>query len=508
MSSFYRVLRWLSGRLSLRLTLVLIVVLPLAVSMGLTSYVVLSAFEEYTERRMQEDVELVARSLQMPIGRALQRDREGAVQEALQSAFSFNRVYGAYLYDEEGQLTASVGSTNPSADSSRLSELAEEGAETGEYDEVAGRSVYSYFVSLSTPLGRNAGLLQVVRRARDIDQAVASLRWTAGIVFFVTLILASGLVLWGHRLTIGEPLEQLRRDMTKAEAGSRSHRATPHGPAEVAVLGQQFNTMIESIEQAEHEIRTREAEQRRLEKKLKHAEKLAALGQLSAGVAHELGTPLSVVDGTAQRALRHESLPDRVKEALRTIRDEVQRMEHIVRQLLDFGRRNPLQRRTVPAEQLVEMAVSSTRAAHPDADRVEVQPPDASVALSVDVGLAERVLVNLLQNAIEAAPDGTIRLAWEQKETDVVFRVEDSGPGIDPEVKPRLFEPFFTTKEVGEGTGLGLAVAHGIVEEHGGTVEVSESALGGACFRVRLPQSPPPDAAPDYSRDADDAPSL
>jgi len=508
MSFVKRLVRWASRRLSLRLTLVLIVVLPLAVSMGLTSYFVLSAFEEYTERRMEEDVELVARSLRMPIGRALQRDRKGAVQEALQSAFSFNRVYGAYLYDEKGHLTASVGSANLSADSSRLSNLAEGRTRTGEYDEVAGRSVYSYFVPLSTPMGRNAGLLQVVRRARDIDQAVASLRWIAAVVFFATLALASGLVLWGHRLTIGGPLEKLRRDMTKAEAGSRSHRATPRGPTEITALGRQFNTMIESIEQAEHEIRAREAEQRSLEKKLKHTEKLAALGQLSAGVAHELGTPLSVIDGTAQRALRHESLPDRVEDALHNVRSEVERMEHIVQQLLDFGRRNPLQHRTVPARQLVEMAVSSTRAAHPEAERVEVQPPDATVSLSVDVGLAERVLVNLLQNAIEAAPDGTIRLAWEQKETDVVFRVEDSGPGIDPEVKPRLFEPFFTTKEVGEGTGLGLAVAHGIVEEHGGTVEVSESALGGACFRVHLPQSPPPDAAPDYSRDADDAPSL
>ena len=508
MSSFTRAFRWLSGRLSFRLTLVLIVVLPLAASMGLTSYVVLSAFETYTERRMEEDVELVARSLRMPIGRALQRDRQGAVKKALESAFSFNRVYGAYLYDEKGQLTAAVGSARPTADSSRLSALAENRTETGEYDEVSGRSVYSYFVPLSTPMGRNAGLLQVVRRARDIDQAVLSLRSTAAVMFVVTLALASGLVLWSHRLTIGEPLEQLRRDMTKAEAGSRSHRATPHGPTEVAALGRQFNTMIESIEQAEDEIREREAEQRRLEKRLKHAEKLAALGQLSAGVAHELGTPLSVVDGTAQRALRHESLPDRVEDALETVRSEVRQMEHIVRQLLDFGRRNPLQRRMVSARQLVETVLNSTRAAHPDADRVEVVPPESSVSLSVDVGLTERVFVNLLQNAIEAAPEGTIRLSWTQEDTDVVFRVEDSGPGIDPEVKPRLFEPFFTTKEVGAGTGLGLAVAHGIVEEHGGSVEVGKSALGGACFCVRLPQSPPPDTAPDAPGTGREAPDA
>lgn len=441
---------------------------------------------------MEEDVELVARSLQMPVNRALQRGREGAVQDALRSAFSFNRVYGAYLYDEEGTLIAAIGSGDLAPDRSRLSELAEEGAQKGEYDRMAGESVYSYFVPLSTPTGRNAGLLQVVRRARDINEAVAALRWTAGIAFFVTVVLTSGLVLWGHRVAIGEPLDRLRRDMTKVEEGSRTHRTTPRGPTEISSLGEQFNTMVKSIEKAEDEIREREAAQRRLEQKLKRTEKLAAIGQLSAGVAHELGTPLSVVDGKAQRALRQDDLPEPVAEALDDVRDEVRRMEHIVRQLLDFGRRNPLQRRTVPASRLAQMAINNVQAGHPEADgEIERRPPEMPVSLSVDVGLMERVLVNLLRNAREAAPDGTVRLAWAQDGEDVVFTVSDSGPGIDPEVKPRLFEPFFTTKGVGKGTGLGLAVVHGIVEEHGGTVDVEESPLGGACFRVRLPRTPP-----------------
>lgn len=502
MSSFRWLTRWIPRRPSLRVTLVLIVVLSLTLSMGVTIYAVLSAFERYTEDRMEEDVELVARSLQTPIGRALQRGREGAVQEALRSAFNFNRVYGAYLYDEEGKLLAAIGGGERTSDPARLSELAKEGAQTGEYDQLAGREVYSYFVPLSTPGGRNAGLLQVVRRAEDIDDAVASLRWTALIVFVITVVLTSGLVLWGHRLAIGEPLDQLRTDMTRVEEGSRSHQTVPSGPSEIAALGTQFNAMVKSVDEAEEEIRKQEAEKRTLETRLKHAEKLAAVGQLSAGVAHELGTPLSVVDGTAQRALRTENLPAPVEDALENIREEVQRMEHIVNQLLDFGRRNPLQRRTVTATQLARIAIESTQAGHPGTDRLELDAPEASVSLSVDVGLMERVLVNLLRNALEAAPAGPVRLRWDAGEDHVVFSVEDDGPGIDPEMRSRLFEPFFTTKEVGEGTGLGLAVAHGIVEEHGGTIEVGESPLGGAQFRVRLPKTPPPDAAPSRSETA------
>jgi len=488
-------------RLSLRLTLVLIVVLPLAGSMAVTVYSVLSAFERYTQSRMEEDVELVARSLQSPISRALQQGREGAVQEALRSAFDFNRVYGAYLYDDEGTLIAAIGGTELTTDRSRLSEITEKGGQTGEYNQLGGREVYSYFVPLSTFTGRNAGLLQVVRRTGDIDRAVASLRWTAALVFLITVVLISGLVLWGHRITIGEPLERLREEMTKVEEGSRTLETSPSGPSEIAALGARFETMVQSIEEAEEEIREREAEKHRLEEKLRHAEKLAALGRLSAGVAHELGTPLSVIDGHAQRALREESLPDRVAGALENIRGEVQRMEHIVNQLLDFGRRNPLQRRDVSASQLARIALESTRAGradtdHADNERLELDAPNTAASLPVDVGLMERVLVNLLRNALEASPDGPVRLRWRDTEDHVVFSVEDGGPGIDPEVKPRLFEPFFTTKEVGEGTGLGLAVAHGIVEEHGGTIEVGESPLGGASFHVRLPKTPSPEELP------------
>lgn len=508
MSLLQRLFRRLVRRTSLRVTLVVAVVLPLALALGISSYAVLSAFERFTEERMEEDVELVARSIRMPLSRALQQDRPGAVEEALRSAFSINRVYGAYVYDNQGNIISAIASADLAPDRSRLSELAEEGAQRGEYERISGRAVYSYFVPLSTRGGRNAGLLQVVRRARDINQAVAFLRWTAFGVFLTTVVLMTGLVLWGHRVAIGGPLERLRKDMTRIEEGSRSHRTTPQGPVEIAALGRQFNTMVQSIEQAEAEIREREAEQRKLEQQLKRAEKMAAIGQLSAGVAHELGTPLSVVDGKAQRALRQEELSPAVVDALEEVRSEVRRMEHIVRQLLDFGRRNPLQRRTVSAERIVQMALSSIRAEIPEVDSLlEIDSRDASSSFSVDPGLLERVLVNLLRNAVDADPEGIVRLTWRETDTDVVFTVEDSGPGIDPELKSRIFEPFFTTKSVGEGTGLGLAVVHGIVEEHGGHVAVQESELGGACFQITIPQRPPSDS-PDFPPSSPSGTSL
>ncbi len=114
-------------------------------------------------------------------------------------------------------------------ESKYISERKTDGVRTGEYDRMGNRAVYSYFVPLSTPAGRNAGLLQVVRRARDIDEALSALRWIAMGAFGIAVLLMSGIVLWGHRVAIGEPVDQLRRDMTKVEGGSRTHRTTRRG---------------------------------------------------------------------------------------------------------------------------------------------------------------------------------------------------------------------------------------------------------------------------------------
>lgn len=163
-------------------------------------------------------------------------------------------------------------------------------------------------------------------------------------------------------------------------------------------------------------------------------------------------------------------------------------MEHIVRQLLDFSRRSGLQRREVRADQLAE----ATRAAVCDEMEemratISLHGPRPAPELNVDPLQLQQILTNLLRNAIQAAPDGEVHLSWYEGEGEVSFAVDDSGPGIPPDVRTHIYEPFYTTKPVGQGTGLGLAVVHGIVEQHGGRIEVGTSPLGGARFEVSLP---------------------
>ncbi len=487
-------LRWSS---SLRRSLVLYVIVPLLVATGAFSYVTLRAFEHMTEQRMEEGIELVARALQFPVSQALERGQASSAGEALQSVFSINRVYGAYVYDEEGELLAAAGSAGAPAERERPAGLGEE-ERRGAYEEVSGRAVYSYFVPLLDSGGRSLGVLQVTRRARDIRASIIRLRWQGAGVLLLAALVMVGLVLYGHHGAVGRHLDRLGASMGGGKQGERAHRAPEDGPGEIAALGTTLNTMLDSIAAAEQGIRRQRRTQTHLEAQLRHAEKLAAIGQLSAGVAHELGTPLSVIDGEAQRALRGDGLrggdlPAPLVRRLQAVRREVRRMEHIVRQLLDFGRRHALQRRTVGADRLARMALGCVRErARRAGVTLELAPAAPPPTLSVDPILMERALANLLSNAIEAAPGGHVRLGWfggEQHvgEQHVGFVVEDDGPGIPDDVAPRLFEPFFTTKDVGQGTGLGLAVVHGVVEEHGGRVEVGAGALGGACFRILLP---------------------
>jgi len=473
---------------SLRSSLIVAVVVPLALATTLAGILVLRELEERAVERMEEDVELVARAIRLPLSRALERERVQGAVDALQSAFEIGRVYGAYLYDEEGRLVSAFGRASGGEDPDRVTELAEEEDRRGEYGRTGPEEVYSYFVPLTSGGGRPIGLLQVTRRRSDIQEHVDALRLRVGGSLFAGLVLMTGLVLVGHRRAVGRHLERLLGSMSRVEAGDRAHRPRLDGPREIARLGSGLARMLDSIARAEEEVKEHREEQLRLERELRRSEKMAAVGRLGAGVAHELGTPLSAVDARAQRLLRRSELSERTRNEVEAIRGEVDRMEGIVRQLLDFGRGLHGPRRAVPGDRLARSAAGVHRdEARAAGVTLHVEGPEPPPVLHVDAGGMERALGNLIRNGIQAARS-RVTVEWFGDEGDEAgFRVRDDGEGIDPEVAERIFEPFFTTKPTGSGTGLGLSVVHGIVEEHGGRVRVRSASGGGAEFEVVLP---------------------
>jgi len=234
--------------------------------------------------------------------------------------------------------------------------------------------------------------------------------------------------------------------------------------------------------------------ERQLRARMLQTEKLSSLGQLVSGVAHELNNPLAAVQGLAELLLEDlEETGSGDLEDVRNILDQSQRASGIVRNLLQFSRRSHQKGETYDLNGAVRTAVALLRYRLSSREiTLELDLDESVPALFGVIQHIEQVIVNLLLNAYEALSEhrtgGCIRLATRRAADDFVeLMVEDDGPGVPPEHATRVFEPFFTTKEVGRGTGLGLSVSYGLIEEHGGDIHLDLDYREGARFVVRLP---------------------
>lgn len=230
-------------------------------------------------------------------------------------------------------------------------------------------------------------------------------------------------------------------------------------------------------------------EHRRLEEQLRHADRLATLGQLAAGVAHELNEPLNSILGFAQLALKTKDLPESATRDMQRIVSATLHAREVVRKLLLFSRQTPPQKTHVALGELIRDALTLVEP-RLSRERIELLcdiAPDLP-EIQADPSQIQQVAINLIVNAVQAMPNGgrlEVR-AWAE-DGFVVFTVRDTGVGMSEEVLKHIYTPFFTTKGVGQGTGLGLPVVHGIVTAHGGTIHVTSKVGEGTCFEVRIP---------------------
>jgi C4-dicarboxylate-specific signal transduction histidine kinase len=236
-----------------------------------------------------------------------------------------------------------------------------------------------------------------------------------------------------------------------------------------------------------------EAERTELRDRLTQSEKLAALGQFVAGIAHEMNNPLQAVLGHLELLRTTGELPPRLKRDVQTIFREADRAAKIVRNLLVFAGSRKLARRRLSLNLLVTRVLALRGPTCRAAGIEVVRSIDESLPRLVgDPLMLQQVLLNIILNAEQAVTGRAgarieVRTRFDAAKGLVSVDVEDNGAGISTDVLPRVFEPFFTTKEVGKGTGLGLAIAYGIVQDHGGQIQVSNRLGGGAVFTIELP---------------------
>lgn len=251
---------------------------------------------------------------------------------------------------------------------------------------------------------------------------------------------------------------------------------------------------IEKLHKSVRELALSNAKLTTMQNALKQSEKLAHMGQLSAGIAHELNNPLGVVIMYSNILLDETSSEDPVRQDLELIVEQAARCKKIVAGLLNFARKNQVNHQELDIRKLTEQSVAGV--VFPDSVKAVIVDRTTNPDAAIDSEQMTQVLTNLFKNAIDAMPDGgTLEIYLEDTVSDVIINVSDNGTGIKEEDKGKIFEPFYTTKGLGKGTGLGLATSYGIVKMHKGQITVETNAdpskgPTGTKFRIILPRRP------------------
>lgn len=275
---------------------------------------------------------------------------------------------------------------------------------------------------------------------------------------------------------IVRPLRVIERTTNRIARGDFSPLPVNQSGDETQTVVEAFNKMISELEK--HQMQ------------LVRAQKLSSLGILTSGIAHQLNNPLNNISTSCQILLEeiHHGDREHINRLLANIDQEVDRTRDIVKGLLDFSREREFQLDWVNLENIVLRTIQLISSQLPPGVEILSEIPE-DLDIYLDGQKFQEVLLNLVLNAIQAMPQGTglVNISAKKNYQDIEITIEDDGCGIPSENLPNIFDPFFSTKEIGYGTGLGLSVAHGIVERHGGTITVKSKLGGGSVFTINLP---------------------
>ncbi len=303
----------------------------------------------------------------------------------------------------------------------------------------------------------------------------------------VSLALADALLVLGLGYlvltqVVVQPLQAVERATARVTAGDWDHAVKPSGPREVAALADSFNTMMTSL-----------ASQR---EQLIRSEKLASVGHLAAGIAHEIGNPLAAILGFVD-ILRADAAggapamaPSERRDLLDRVKAETQRIHRTISDLLEYSRPSREEAQAIDPMKILKASqgLLEPQKRFRSVRVVYDEQPDQAPQVLVSPGRLQQVFVNLLLNAADAMDgQGTVTVSCVRADRLVRVTFTDSGPGVGTDMRRRIFDPFFTTKPPGQGTGLGLAISRSIVESYGGTLDIEAGGGSGATFVVTLP---------------------
>lgn len=453
-----------------------------------------AAVSTYTKVAFQQirigHARALGRAVAAQVSEAHSRRAAGELDGLLRAEVGSAGVESISIFAAAGTMLAHAGAPTPRELVARLDPKRES---TFEVEGLHGRAL-----AVVVPSG-DAAVAAVLRIDDDAAHAAPLLRLLGLYTALVALSLL-GLSYFALTYLIVRPLDELARAAERVARGARRLKLPALRARELEQLGSSVASMTERLISEEEALRKKidevEAARRRLSEaqdRLVRSERLASVGRLAAGLAHEIGNPIAALLGLEDLLLEGGLEPSEERDFLARMRRETERIHRILRDLLQFARPAAAHsgERLPPGD--VARAVHDTVtliSPQKDLKDVEIRIDLAEGLPNVSLGSEQlvQVVLNLLLNAADAVgPGGHVVVAAHEKRGRVELTVTDDGPGVSTGMRPRLFEPFATTKDPGKGTGLGLAVCRGLVEAAGGSVVLDEHYASGARFIVDLP---------------------
>lgn len=355
------------------------------------------------------------------------------------------------------------------------------------------------YFSVASPIlsstGHLQGTVEVLISLSQINENLAALVRKFVVFMLVTASLLGILIYLITRWSILLPMARLKEASEKLGHGDLGLRIEKSGVTEIDHVIEEFNRMAYNIEQQNNTREQLFTEKINLEKSLRHTDKLASIGQLTSGLAHEIGTPLNVISGRAEQLLNTLQEEQPGAKALKIIIRQSERITKTMQQLLAFSRK--------PAAHFHEVSLEKTITEAFSLCQMKQRRTDPQIKLVLDLedeiifgdeDSLRQLFVNLMLNSFHVLGDGGTIVVHSfvslENDEKITISYKDDGPGIPLDNKERIFDPFFTTKDVGEGTGLGLFMVTNIVQEHQGSIHLDTNVTDGTKFIITLPNLP------------------
>jgi len=484
--------------MGLRLRLILILAVPLVLVVGVHGIFRIRQEQAQLLGEDRRNIALAARAVQIAAENAL-RDRQISDVKRLlaEMAEDQEQIDRIRLFDKTLSpfLVSNPLSIGEEVSKDVVGRVVETGRPESFYQRRGKQHVLLHFVPLRGPKGEIQGAMEVVHLAAGVDQRLrAATRdvWIRLGILLLTVTLLAGLLLQRQVL---RPLSRLVEGIRRLGQGQPGPPLPVGRRDELGRVAEAFNQMAEQLEAARQRLLAETERTLDLERGIRQAETLAVAGKLASGLAHEVGTPLNIVSGRAEFLLQALPPDDARREDLEVIVAQIDRISGIIRSLLDMVRPRKPEIQPTALDSVLERLLPLLRhTARRRAVMLAASVPADLPPMLADPNQLQQVLINLLINALEATPAGG-RVSVGASPADgngragVAISVTDTGPGIPPDLLPRVFEPFFTTKPPGQGTGLGLAICRDIVRAHGGEIRVESRAGAGCTFVVWLPRA-------------------